>query len=313
MDSVSITVVLPLFMIMLAGYVAGHYKLLSEGSSAVLSRFVFNFSLPALVFANVSTLSVASFFDWSFIGALGGGMGIVMLLGFLAARFVFKHDLNTAGFHALSSMHSSTAYIGLPVVLSIFGDAGLAPGIIGAVITGAVFMPIGILAIEAGIGKRKRQSPLRVIAKALGRPPIIATAAGLCVSAVGWSLPPAVMTFCETLGGAFIPCALFAAGLFLPGRSWQGARGEIAWLVSIKLLVHPAVTFILAFYIFELSDVLLTIAVLQAALPTGVPVFVLAQQYRQFVVRSSTVIVLSTLLSLATLSTLLLIFRDAIG
>jgi len=66
------------------------------------------------------------------------------------------------------------------------------------------------------------------------------------------------------------------------------------------------ITWWLGFYVFELDRTLAVIAVLQAALPSGVPVFILAQHYNTFVLRSSTVIMVSTILSIVTLSLLML-------
>jgi predicted permease len=127
------------------------------------------------------------------------------------------------------------------------------------------------------------------------------------VSGVGVALPVQVAIFCEVVGGAFVPCALFAAGLFMAGCAVRGATSEIGWLVFAKLLIHPLVTWWLAYRVFALEGLLPAIAVIQAALPSGVPVFVLAQHYKTFVTRSSATIVWSTALSVLTLSGLLLL------
>lgn len=66
------------------------------------------------------------------------------------------------------------------------------------------------------------------------------------------------------------------------------------------------ITWWLAYRVFTLEGILPAIAVLQAALPSGVPVFVLAQKYNTFVTRSSAAIVVSTVLSVLTLSALIL-------
>ena len=76
-----------------------------------------------------------------------------------------------------------------------------------------------------------------------------------------------------------------------------------------KLLLHPLITWWLAYEVFELEGILPAVAVIQAALPTGVPVFILAQQYKSFMFRSSSAIAISTALSVVTL-TLLLLFLD---
>jgi malonate transporter len=138
----------------------------------------------------------------------------------------------------------------------------------------------------------------------LTRPPIIAVVAGLGVSASGIAVPVTVSSFFALLGGAFVPCALFAAGLFIAGCSIRGASVEISWLVGAKLILHPLITWWLAFHVFELSILYATVAVIQAALPSGVPVFVLAQQYQTFVTRSSAVIAISTAISVLTVSAL---------
>jgi len=83
-------------------------------------------------------------------------------LSLLVARYAFPDSLTALGLHGLTAMFSSTAYIGLPVILMTFGDTGLVPGIIGAVITGAVFLPLGILLaeIDKGRAENKGRSPL---------------------------------------------------------------------------------------------------------------------------------------------------------
>jgi len=136
-------------------------------------------------------------------------------------------------------------------------------------------------------------------------PILLATASGLIVSASGVAVPGPMAAFCELLGGAFIPCALFAAGLFIASCSVEGEATEIGWLVFVKLLLHPMITWWLAYRVFALDGILPVIAVLQAALPSGVPVFVLAQQYQTFVSRSGAVIVASTILSVFTVTVLL--------
>jgi malonate transporter len=291
-----------------SGYLAARCKLLPDSASQVLSRFVFVIALPALIFSSLSRISVAEFFNWQYIGALGGGMLIMFCLGMLVARIAFPDRPTTLALHGLTAMYSSTAYIGLPLILTVFGDDALAPGIIGAIITGLVFSPLAIVIAEFdrdrdgnNNGKNRLWSPLLTI---LTRPPIIAVMAGLGVSASGIAVPVTVTSFFALLGGAFVPCALFAAGLFIAGCSIRGASAEISWLVGAKLILHPLITWWLAFHVFELSILYATVAVIQAALPSGVPVFVLAQQYQTFITRSSAVIAISTAISVLTVSAL---------
>lgn len=307
MHNDSITVVLPLIAIMLAGYLAGRVKLLPENGSMVISRFVFLVAMPAFIFISLARIPVEDFFNWPYLAVLGGGMLVIFVLGIIVARYAFPDSLTAHSLHALTAMFSSTAYIGLPLILVVFGEAGLVPGIIGAVITGAVFMPLAIILAETDRGRAGRKVATASMVAVMRNPLLVATAAGLLTSASGVSVAAPVTTFCELLGEAFIPCALFAAGLFISGCSVKGEVKEISWLVFVKLLLHPLITWWLAFYVFELEGTLASIAVLQAALPSGVPVFVLAQHYGTFVTRSSAVIVVSTVLSILTLSAMFIL------
>ena len=309
MGTVTTNIVWPLFGIMVAGYLAGRFRLLNKGSSANLGRFVFAIAMPALIFISLTKVPIGEFFDWPFLGALGGGMLIIFGLSMLVARFAFPESLTSLGIHSLSAMYSSTAYVGLPLILFIFGDAGLAPGIIGAVITGTLFLPIGIILAEIDKGKNRRRVIITPILGLIRNPVLLATAAGLAVSALGVDLPQPIIAFCEILGGAFIPCALFSAGLFMVGWSVKGDVTEVGWLVFAKLILHPLITWWLGYHVFELRGILPAIAVLQAALPSGVPVFILAQDYKIFVARSSAVVAVSTALSVLTLSGLLVFLK----
>jgi len=169
-----------------------------------------------------------------------------------------------------------------------------------------LFMPIAIVLAEIDKGRAKGTVALAPLLDVLRTPVVLATVAGLVASASGVAVPRPIAAFCDILAGAFIPCALFAAGLFVAGCSVKGEIREIGWLVCAKLLLHPLITWWLAYRVFALEGVLPAVAVIQAALPCGVPVFVLAQQYKTFVARSSAVIVVSTALSMFTLSALLL-------
>ena len=89
----------------------------------------------------------------------------------------------------------------------------------------------------------------------------------------------------------------------------RSSTTEVGWLVFAKLIVHPLITWWLAYHVFELEGILPAIAVIQAALPSGVPVFVLAQQYKTFVPQSSAAIAWSTALSVLTLPILFLVLN----
>lgn len=309
MSAVVLKIILPLFGIMAAGYLCGRLRILPENSSEVLGRFVFVIALPALIVVSLARMPMADFFAWHYIAALGGGMLATYAIAFLVARRFFPDTLTAHSLHALTAMFSSTGYVGLPLILFAFGDAGLPAAIFGVIITSACFLPLTVILSELDNGRREKRSGFRPFATVLVNPLFLATAAGLAASATGTEIPGPAAKFCELLGGAYIPCALFSAGLFMSRHAALGGTGEVVWLIVAKLFVHPLITWWLAYKVMGLEGILPAIAVLQAALPSGVPAFVLAQSYRTFEARSNAVIVISTALSIVTLTALLILLE----
>lgn len=301
-----ITVILPVFGIMLTGYAAGRIRLLGEASSEALNRFVYYIALPALFFVSLARVPVGEVLNGPFLAAFGGGVLATFGIALLVGIFVFPNRLAALGLHGLCAIFSNTGYLGIPILLIIFGDAGKLPGIISTVIMGTVIMGTGIVLIEADLSQGR--GPLKIAGGVLlgvaKSPLILAAAAGLGVSAAGLPVPAPLATFADILGAAASPCALFAIGLFLAGQKVTTGLGEIGWLVALKLVVQPAITWWLAYSVMSMDEPWAAAVVIQAALPTGALVFVLAQQYGIFVQRATATIMVSTVVSVVTLSLL---------
>lgn len=291
------------------GAAAGWLGIFKASHSEVLNRFVFSLAMPAFIFISLSRLPTQDFFDIPYLTALVGGMFGCLLLGLLVARFVFAHALGASGIQGLCAMYSSTGYIGLPLVLLLFGQDALAPGVVGAVVTGGLFMPLGILLAELQKNPTRRSNLLVPLLAVARNPVIVATVAGLACSGLAIEVPGPLAKFCDLLGEAYIPCSLFAAGLFMAGAPKVESSPEVIWLLLVKLLVHPALTYWIAVEWVGLEGMVLAIVVLQAALPSGVPVFVLAQAYGIQVATTNLVVVISTACSLVTLSIVLFLLN----
>lgn len=301
-----LNVVLPVFAIMLAGFLSGRFGLLGGASSEALNRFVYYGALPALFFVSLSRAGGGEAVSWPFLLAYGGGLAAIFVIAIAVAIFAFPNRLGALGLNGMSANFSNSGYMGIPLLITAFGEAGKLPAIIGATMMGAVVMPVVVVIIELDLGRGA--GPLGILRRvgiAVGRNPLVlSSAAGVAVSALGLPLPQPVATFCDILGAAAGPCALFAIGLFLVGRPLRAGLGEVFWLVFLKLVAQPAITWWLAYDLLEMPEVWAASAVILSALPTGALVFVLAQQHDIYVQRATSAIVISTVVSVVTLSAL---------
>lgn len=300
-------VVLPVFGIILAGWLCGRFGILGQASSEALNRFVYFVALPALFFVSMARVPAGEVLDLPFLAAFGGGVAAVALLSLPVSKLVFGNGLGPSGLHALSATFSNTGYMGIPLLITAFGQEAALPAIIATVLNGAVVMAIGIAVVEADLARGRGAARIVLdIAGGVGRSPLVLSAvAGILASSLGLLLPTPLVTFCDILGAAAPPAALFAIGLFMVGRSITAGLAEVSWLTALKLLVQPAVTWLLAVPVFGLDPLWATSAVVLAALPTGSLVFVLASRYGVYVQRATATILVSTVLSVLTLSVLL--------
>lgn len=305
-------VALPVFAIVIAGYWGGRTVLGQEASSA-LSAFVYWFALPAVLFLSMARQPLADIFNLSFIGAFLGSMLMVYGLGWLIGWLRGRDDGPAVNsLQALNASFSNTGYMGIPLFLAAFGPDKLLPAIIATVIMSVVMIGLAVIAMEMarshghGLGHA-----LRDVGRALLRNPLIVSSfAGLGWNLLGLPVPPPVVNFCQLLGAAAGPCALFAIGVFLAGRPLELAWRQVGWLVPLKLLAHPLLAWVLIETVFPLDRFWTGATLLLAALPTGALTFVMATQYRVYVERTSQVILLSTIASVPVLSVILVLYAS---
>jgi hypothetical protein len=117
----------------------------------------------------------------------------------------------------------------------------------------------------------------------------------------GQPLPAPLHRFIDLLASATAPCALISLGLFLAHKQVGRSEGSVG-LVLIKLIVHPLITWVLAFHVLQLPAMWAAAALLLSALPTGTGPYMLAEFYRREAAVVSSTILLSTLGSLFSLS-----------
>ncbi len=124
---------------------------------------------------------------------------------------------------------------------------------------------------------------------------------GLGWGALGLPIPDPAAEFLLILGAAATPCALFAIGASLADKSAE--RLSVAlWLSFAKLVLHPLAVAFAALHVFEISTFKAGVMIATSAMPVAGNIFIIAQQYGVAPARASSAILVSTILSVATLT-----------
>ena len=301
-----IAVVLPIFALILAGWLARRTNRLGEGAASEINKLVVWLCLPALLFKVTATSTWAEIWQPGFLAAFTAGC-LLVFVATLAWRLWQGRELPAASIDGLSASYANTGYMGIPLCLLVFGQDGLEPALIASLLVVCVLFAIAVVFIEVGLQTEKHIGrAVWVVTKALGKNPLVVSPIiGGLWAASGVGLPEPLLHFLDMLAAATTPCALVSLGLFLAQK--QEGEQVGAWpLVVIKLVGQPLLTGFLAYQVFDLPPLWADSALLLSALPTGTGPFMLAEYYQREAAVVSRSILLSTLGSLVTLSLCLL-------
>jgi hypothetical protein len=300
-----VDVVLPVFAIIASGWLCGRLGLLGDGASQALNGFTYFAALPALFFVAMATVPLRETFNLPFILDYMGGVVALAALTWLSAGRMFPGKGDALGLQNMAANFSNTGYMGIPLLLTAFGAGGRLPAIIATVLNGAIVMAFYIAVVEFNqSGAAHRVQVLRDAAMGVVKSPLVLSAVlGIAWSGCGLPVPVFLSKFCEILGSAAPPAALFAMGLFMVGKSFRGDYREIGLLTAFKLMLHPLLAWGMLLLI-PLERGWADALIVLSALPTGSLVFVLSSRYGVYTRRSTGVIVASTLISVVTLSLL---------
>lgn len=302
-----IDIVLPVFGLVLAGYLVARTPILDEPGIKGLTNFVFFVAIPALLFRTMSTLTLPDTIDPLVIVAYFGSAAIVYGFGFLVARLVFKLPYDESGLMAMGGAFSNVVLLGLPLTVLTFGEKGLIVILFIVSFHPLVMLALPTVVIELARGKSGRLLPslLSALGALLRNPIILAMVVGLLWGWFGIGMPKAAGAMIDLLKAAAPPTALFALGASLTRFELRGDLAQSVSMTSIKLLVMPAMVWVACSQVFGLDPLWTGVATLTAAMPVGVNVFLLASVYETYVARAASAIVIST--ALAVFTTALLI------
>ncbi len=302
----TVAVVVPLFGLILAGYISGRLKLLDDGAIKGLNVFVFTFAVPALLVRSLAGGGSPQAGDFDIVYAYFGGALLIFALGALIGRFVFRTTLAEQALMGMTAAFGNVVMMGIPLAYVAFGTDAILPITLVASFHSPLMLPLTMVLVELdrghgdGLARVAGQAALAVFTN----PIVLSIIVGACGAIAAGPCPDRSMVSCS-LPGAAAPCALFALGATLAQFKLGGNRAEIATLLVIKLTLMPALVWAIATYVFRLPDLHVGVATILAALPSGANLFILARRYDIFVARSASAVLMSTAVSVVTIALLL--------
>ncbi|XP_015185681.1 PREDICTED: integral membrane protein GPR155 isoform X2 [Polistes dominula] len=284
------------FGIILCGYIAGRFNVITKIEANGLNTFVGTFALPSLIFTSLAKLDF-TLVNWSFLLAILLAKCCVFFTVLVVSLLIKKpSNSGRAALFAIFTTQSNDFAIGYPMIGAIYQKTHpeyAAYLYLMAPISLAILNPIGFILLE--ISKRSLEenkscwSMVYSVIKGVALNPVLfMTILGIIGNIIfSHVIPPFLAAILEVLGNAFSASALFLLGLMMVGKvhKLKGTALVIPGiLISVKLLVLPLVireTIILLNAGDNVTDTrdLSTYGFLYGTIPTAPALFIFTLRY----------------------------------
>lgn len=304
-------ITVPFFALVLLGYLAARYRMLSDAAIPGLNVFVLYFALPCALFRFGMSMPVAQLLN---PGILGIYVSCALLMVALTIAVTWRPPLSLkdAAFGAQVAAFPNTGFMGLPLLVTLFGPAAAGPMISTIVVDIVVTSSVCIALAEWQEASKHghRAAIARALRSAAANPLPWAIALGAASSATRLMPVGPVDAVVRMLADAATPVALFTIGSVL----WHASRhahtrtplSRYLPAALIKLVAHPLLVTGVGKAAQRIgvpvSDFEVLILTMTAALPSASNVWTLAVRYKADGGRIARIILASTLLSFLTVS-----------
>lgn len=262
------------------GAIVGRTGVLGENARVVLNRVAFHIGVPALLLLTLSRATLDQIFS---LPVLVSALACLASFGLCFAIFVLvRHRARgDATIASWTGSYVNAGNLGIPLSAYVFGDATTVSAII--LFQAMVMAPIGVAILTSDLIPRPSAGhQLRALA---ANPIIAASVIGLLLGALDLDISSPWADPLELLADLAIPTVLLAFGISLTAGIGEGkARTDRldAGIASVaKLIVMPAVAFILARWVFGADDDQVLLVTVLAALPSAQNINTYASVYRR--------------------------------
>ena len=302
---------MPLFFVMLLGYVLHRTGFLSDEFVAGANKFVFYVSLPVQLFRDLGATDVRTSFDGAYV-LFCFAVTLVSILAVWALAKLFLKNKALVGEFVQVCYRSSAAILGTAFLQSIYGTASMSSMMILGSVPLYNIMAVVILMLEGPVSAQASSLPARLkksVKGILTNPTLLGIAAGFAWSLAGLSMPTMLNKTLSSVAGLTSPLALLAIGAGFKGRKALGYLKPTAVATVVKLMVLPALFLPLAVHFGFTDEKLVALLVMLGSIATP-SCYVMAKQMGHEGVLTGSVCVTTTLFSAFSLTFWLFVLRS---
>lgn len=259
-----------------AGMVLARLKAFPENSYKIINSFIIYLTLPALTLYYIPQIEIKP--DLIFPAVIVWIFFLASVLFFALLEKIFKWDRRTTGALILTGGLANTSFVGFPVLMALFGEEGLKIGVI--IDQAGSFLVLSTLGvIAASIYSSGTYSLKKITIDILKYPSFIAFVIAIGMICFGIKHNEISLSILSKLGNPTIILALISVGMQLKPKVDGMLHKELISGLVYKLLIAPAIIFVLGYYLFKSSGMVFQVSVIESAMAPMVMGSVLATQF----------------------------------
>lgn len=295
------TTILSIILMIALGYFLKRIDFLSEKDIDPFNKIVMYILMPCMIFHAIYKA------DLSLIPKLGILPFVILTSSTvtgIVSYFILKRlklDDKKLWSVLVTVMIANTAFMGYPVNLGIYGEAGFLRAIFCDMATLCIFLLLSFLLILKFGGTIKT-----AFKKIALFPPLWAVILGLLFNLINIPIGPVLDNTINYLGQGAIPLIMIALGLSIDFSALARSKSMIAFTSAMKLAFFPAIAFIIVNYL-GLINLEYSVSIVEAAMPSGMMSLLLAITYKLDYELTSDCILINTVISLITLPVIIML------
>ena len=301
----ALNVVIPLFIVMLVGYISRRAALINDEGVGATNRLLFWVFLPSILFISVYDTDLKKAFDLGMILYSVIFSTAVFTLGMvLVPRF--EKTREKCGVIIQALIRGNEVYFGFPVIVSLIGAEYLGKMSMVIVFAVILFNAYSIIALEYFRGARVNVREM--LGNILKNPMILATILAVFLNLTGITINAAIMAGINSLSQVATPLALFLLGASFNFAYAKGSIKSVLWVSFLRLVILPGIVVATTYWMgFPPTDTIILFVTF--GVPTAVSGYSMAREMNADYELASQFVVFTSIFAVFTIFVWTVIFQ----
>ena len=276
-----LSVIIPIFLLLISGYLSIKAHLLSKEQMTVVGTFVIRVALPVLFFQALSSKDLAAIWQAELFYSYTLVTAVVYFIAFKIFKGYFQNNLSDSAILSIGASMSNTGLLGTAILTLLIGNNAISFTSLVVIIESVLLVPVALFL--AGMQSQQQVSISNAVKSNLihlfKTPIFIGVILGILFAIFKIPVPIYLDQVLLMIGQTASPLALFVIGGGLVGLTLKYVNAQSVFIVFCSNFFFPFCMYITLRFIANAPLEVVYIGTLIAALPTPALFGILGQAY----------------------------------